>query len=448
MAGMTASDVKQTMQRAKETVAESGADVPLDSVATPQEWQQLHKEVFGDSDALGKLLEYARANSVPPVGFLLVTLVRIAAASHPITVDAGLGPTPLNLFLVLVGDSGMGKDTVIGKSANAYAMKRTGFPQEPVRKPLGSGESMVSAFVPPADDKDDPDPETNPRVLFVEEEITNAETLMKRDGSTLRANLLKLYTGGDFGNATKTSLDTVAGGTYSTGLIIGAQRGKLGALLDNPDDGLPHRFLWTELVDPNRPRTKPNPSPTLETVQFPKAGTVIQACGTARKLVAQKTYLRLTKGYTGGLDSHLVLARIRLAASLAILRGHAQEQGFTDDDWRRAGALVAYSKRVRQSCHAQLQTSAVVKQMTREEAEYATRRERIHQLVYDKLRDSGQVRVSEITNPQRRWRKDAEDMLAELVHAKAIRYVDKQCWIIGKGETWQDFARLRSTRPK
>lgn len=364
---MTTNDVKQTMQRAKETVAEIGADIPLESVATPQQWEQLHKEVFDGSETLGKLLEYARANSVPPVGFLLVTLVRIAAASHPITVDAGIGPTPLNLFLVLVGDSGMGKDTLISKSANAYSMERTGFPQESVKKPLGSGESIVSAFVPPVVDKDDPAPEANPRVLFVEEEISNAETLMNRDGSTLRSNILKLWTGGDFGNATKTSLDTVAGGTYSTGLIIGAQRGKAGALLDNPDDGLPHRFLWAELVDPNRPWLESGHSPTLETVQFPKAGTVIQACTPARKLVARNTHLRLTKGYTGGLDSHLVLARIRLAASLAILRGHAQQRGFTGDDWRRAGALVAYSKTVRQSCHARLQTAAVVKQMTREE---------------------------------------------------------------------------------
>jgi len=116
-----------------------------------------------------------------------------------------------------------------------------------------------------------------------------------------------------------------------------------------------------------------------------------------------------------------------------------------EDDRRRAGALAAYSKKVRESCNERLQTSAVVKQMTREEAEYAARRKRIHQLVYKALKDSEQVRVSEITNPQRRWRNDAQDMIAELVHAKAIRYVDKQCWIIGKGEAWQDFARSRST---
>ena len=155
--------------------------------------------------------------------------------------------------------------------------------------------------------------------------------------------------------------------------------------------------------------------------------------------------MRLTKGYSGGLDSHLLLTRVRIAALLAVFRGHAEERGFTDDDWRRAGALIAYSKKVRESCNERLQASAVVKQMTREEAEYAARRKRIHQLVYEALKGSEQVRVSEITNPQRRWRKDAEDMLAELVHAKAIRYVDKQCWIIGKGETWQDFVSSLNT---
>lgn len=445
MPKMTASHVKQTMQRAKETVAEFGADIPLDSVLTAQEWEQLHRDVFDGSDALEHLQDYARAHYVPPIAFLLVTLTRIAAASHPTTVNAGLGATPLNTFLVLVGDSGMGKDTVINRSTKAYSLVRTSFPAGLEERPLGSGESLVSAFVPPASGKDDPAPKPNPRVLFTETEISNAETLMKRDGATLRQNLLKLYSGSTVGNATKNSVDTVAGGTYSTGLIIGAQRGRVGALLDNPDDGLPHRFMWTELLDPNVPSQLPKVGPELAAVQFPKAGTVIQACGKASRQVKQRGRLRLTKGFTGGLDSHLLLTRVRIAALLAVFRGHAEEHGFTDDDWRRAGALVAYSKKVRESCNDRLRTSAVVEQMTREEAEYAARRKSIHQKIYKALKDSDQARVSKITNPQRRWRKDAEDMLAELVHAKAIRYVDKQCWIIGKGETWQDFVSSLNT---
>ena len=445
MPKMTANDVKQAMQRAEATTARAGADIPLDSVLTAQEWEQLHRDVFDGSDTLEHLQDYARAHYVPPVAFLLVTLTRIAAASYPTTVNAGLGPTPLNSYLVLVGDSGMGKDSVISRSTKAYSLIRTSIPEVLEERPLGSGESLVSAFVPPAPDKDDPAPKPNPRVLFTETEISNAETLMKRDGATLRQNLLKLYSGSTVGNATKNSVDTIAGGTYSTGLIIGAQRGRVGALLDNPDDGLPHRFMWTELLDPNVPSQLPKVGPELDAVQLPKAGTVIQACDKASRQVKQRSRLRLTKGYTGGLDSHQLLTQVRIAALLAVFRGHAEERGFTDDDWRRAGALVAYSKKVRESCNERLQTSAVVKQMTREEAEYAARRKRIHQLVYGKLRDSGQVRVSEITNPQRRWRKAAEDMLAELVHAKAIRYVDKQCWIIGKGEAWQDFAASLST---
>lgn len=445
MPKMTANDVKQAMQRAKETVAEFGADIPLDSVLTAQEWKQLHRDVFDGSDALEHLQDYARAHYVPPIAFLLVTLTRIAAASHPITVNAGLGPTPLNSYLVLVGDSGMGKDSVISRSTKAYSLVRTSFPAGLEERPLGSGESLVSAFMPPAPGKDDPAPKPNPRVLFTETEISNAETLMKRDGATLRQNLLKLYSGSTVGNATKSSVDTVAGGTYSTGLIIGAQRGRVGALLDNPDDGLPHRFVWTELVDPNVPSQLPKVGPELDAVQLSKAGTVIQACDKASRQVKQRSRLRLTKGYTGGLDSHLLLTRVRVAALLAVFRGHAEERGFTDDDWRRAGALVAYSKKVRESCNERLQTSAVVKQMTREEAEYAARRKRIHQLVYKALKDSEQVRVSEITNPQRRWRNDAGDMIAELVHAKAIRYVDKQCWIICKGEAWREFTTSLST---
>lgn len=448
MPGMTASDVKQTMQRAEATAARVGADIPLDSVLTAQEWEQLHRDVFDGSDALEHLRDYARAHYVPPVAFLLVTLTRIAAASHPITVNAGLGPTPLNSFLVLVGDSGMGKDTVINRSTKAYSLVRTSFPAGLEERPLGSGESLVSAFMPPAPDKDDPAPKPNPRVLFTETEISNAETLMKRDGATLRQNLLKLYSGSTVGNATKNSVDTIAGGTYSTGLIIGAQRGRVGALLDNPDDGLPHRFMWTELLDPNVPSQLPKVGPELDAVQFPKAGTAIQACGKASSQVKQRSRLRLTKGYTGGLDSHLLLTQVRIASLLAVFRGHAEERGFTDDDWRRAGALVAYSKKVRESCNERLQTSAVVKQMTREESEYRARMSHVHQKVYDALKVSDQTRVSKITNACRRYRDDAKEMVTELIDAKAIRYVDNQQRIISKGEAWQDFVASLSTRPK
>ncbi|MEW4988300.1 hypothetical protein [Corynebacterium sp. 045007] len=445
MPKMTASDVKQTMQRAEATADRVGADIPLDSVLTAQEWEQLHRDVFDGSDTLEHLRDYARAHYVPPVAFLLVTLTRIAAASYPTTVNAGLGPTPLNAYLVLVGDSGMGKDSVISRSTKACSLIRTSFPEVLEERPLGSGESLVSAFVPPAPGKDDPAPKPNPRVLFTETEISNAEALMRRDGATLRQNLLKLYSGSTVGNATKNSVDTVAGGTYSTGLIIGAQRGRVGALLDNPDDGLPHRFMWTELLDPNVPSQLPKVGPELDAVQFPKAGTAIQACGKASSQVKQRSRLRLTKGYTGGLDSHLLLTRVRVAALLAVFRGHAEEHGFTDDDWRRAGALVAYSKKVRESCNERLQTSAVVKQMTREESEYRARMNHVCQKVYEALKDSDQARVSRITNACRRYRDDAKEMVTELIDAKAIRYVDKQCWVIGKGEAWREFTTSLST---
>lgn len=300
MTGMSANDVKQTMQHAKETIASIGATIPLDSVLNLPEWKQLHADVFSGSTDLETLRDYARASYVAPTAFLMVTLTRIAAVSYPLTVDSGTGTTPLNTYLTLVGDSGMGKDTVINKSACAYSFTRTGFPVELRERPLGTGESLVSAYMPPAPDKDNPMPPPSPRVLFVETEVSNAETLMKREGATLRQNFLKLYSGGVVGNATKTSVDTVEAGTYSAGVIIGAQRARVGALLDNPDDGLPHRFLWTELVDPTRPTDNPK-CPPLPAIELPKAGTVIHACDTAKQAVKRAARLRLEKAIQGDL---------------------------------------------------------------------------------------------------------------------------------------------------
>lgn len=415
----------------------------LNSALPYEDWELLHNAVFSGEPRLQEIHDYARAHSVAPIALLCVVLTRIAAASHPVTVNAGLGETPLNLYLALVGDSGAGKDTVLNRAEKALPLTRSEFPITPAERPLGSGESLITAFNPVAAGNDDMPPIPETRVLFTETEISNAGVLMRREGSTLRSNLLKLYSGSTAGSATKSETTTVQAGSYSCGLVVGVQRGTVGVLLDNPDDGLPHRFLWTELVDPLRPDgTQPDRS--LSSCKLPPPGTVIHACKEARDETTAKRDIALQFGITGGLDSHHNLTRIRVAALLAILRGDA-EKGFTLDDWSRANLIVTYSQIVRTSCEQYLRERTEVARIEHEQTITNVRRAKARTSVYEALKDlkgNEAVNRSPLTNRNRRYREETAEVIDDLLAAGILKIQqgDEEGKYLQRGENWGEFA--------
>lgn len=342
--------------------------LPLVSVLKTEQWSDFDKRLFEGSDQLEKLRDYARAAGVSPVGFLCTTLVHLASISHPLTVDVGLEPTPLNLMLALVGDSGAGKDMTLHKARGAYTFTRNGQPVECLEYPLGSGESLPSVYCPPVDPKRNESPSRVHHALFVDTEVSSVGVLMGRQGSTLRSMLLKQFIGSSLGNGTKQGSAVVQGGTYSAGVVIGVQPGKAGILLDDAEDGFPQRFLWTELVDPFAP-LEMGKLPKLNSVELPPPGTVIHGCPEA-VTVFNGQRLRRVHGHTDGVNSHVKLIRARIAALLAILREHATT-GFDDDDWERAGLLVDYSKRVREYCVEQVENREIDRQLDRTEQQHA-----------------------------------------------------------------------------
>lgn len=411
-------------------------ELPLDSVYTSQQWTGLHTAIFNESKALESLRDYARATGVAPVALLVTTLTRLAALSYPVTVDVGLGPTPLNLFTVLVGDSGAGKDLTI-RRAGAYRFTRNGGVVEPIERPLGSGESLVSAFIAQPEKKGE-GVQIEHRALFTETEVSNADTLMRRDGSTLRQNLLKIYSGSGFGSATKEQVHSVDADSYSAGLIIGAQRAKVGALLDRPDDGLPHRFVWAELVDPHRPDVNRLYAPNE--VALPEPGTVIEACDEAKAEFNSRKKLRLTRGYTGGLESHSLLTRARIAALLSILRENGNSV-FTDDDWGRAGALMDYSRHVRESCVDAMDTVRTIRAMEKAAKAEETKDQKVRESFITAFNGKETVRVSPIKQHFRRARENADSVLAEMLETRAVVFADEHHWSIRRGDGWDTYVR-------
>lgn len=392
--------------------------LPLVSALTTKEWGKFDKDLFS-SVKLQSLRDYARAAGVSPVGFLCTTLVHLASISHPLTVDVGLGATPLNLMLALVGDSGAGKDMTLHKARGACTFTRNGQPVECLEYPLGSGESLPSVYCPPVDPKRNESPSRVHHALFVDTEVSSVGVLMGRQGSTLRSMLLKLFSGSSFGNGTKQGSSVVQDGTYSAGVVIGVQPGKAGILLDDVEDGFPQRFLWTELVDPFAPLEMGEP-PRLDSVELPPPGTVIRGCTEAMAVFGEQR-LRRAFGHTDGVNSHVKLIRARIAALLAILEQRATT-GFTKDDWVRAGLLVDYSKRVRERCMKQAASKEIDRKLDKAEQERAARMVRAKGHIFRKLRDNKEFKLGDLKQAAK---SDIREAISDVINDWSKRRIIK-----------------------
>lgn len=393
--------------------------LPLVSVLKTEQWSDFDKRLFGGAAKLESLRDYARAAGVSPVGFLCTTLVHLASISHPLTVDVGLGATPLNLMLALVGDSGAGKDMTLHKARGACTFTRNGQPVECLEYPLGSGESLPSVYCPPVDPKRNESPSRVHHALFVDTEVSSVGVLMGRQGSTLRSMLLKQFIGSSLGNGTKQGSSVVQGGTYSAGVVIGVQSGKADILLDDAEDGFPQRFLWTELVDPFAP-LEMGELPRLNSVELPPPGTVIRGCAEAMAAFSGQRSRRL-RGHTDGVNSHAQLIRARIAALLAILREHATTD-FTKDDWERAGLLVDYSKRVRERCVKQAASKAIDRKLDKAEQEHARRMVRAKGHVFRKLRDNEEFKLGDLKQAAK---SDIREAISDVINDWSKRRIIK-----------------------
>lgn len=363
--------------------------MPLRSVLTPREWAELDAALFDGSAVLESIRDHARHVRVSPTALLFVSLVRVLAAIPPtVTLNAGGGPAALNLFVSLIGPSGAGKDRTINAAARALTVYNGPREVETPTFPLGSGEGVVGVFAP-REGADGPIPGEE-RALFVETEVSALTVLMGRTGATLRSTLLKVYSGGDLGMTNKAERVSVEWGTYRAGLIVGAQPDRVGGILDDDGDGLPQRFLWTELVDPLREPGRAYPAADALPVTLPEFDDKgITFCDAAVDATRAADDNRLISGHTGGLNAHGHLTRLKAAAAIAALRGRAHVDA---DDWRRSGVLMAYSDRVRASCLAHLEGQRIAAEVEKRERHEAAeehtlnaRRETVRGKVFDSL---------------------------------------------------------------
>ncbi|MBF6233957.1 hypothetical protein [Nocardia farcinica] len=276
-----------------------------------------------------------------------VVLARAVAATDPNVV---LPPTigsakSINLFVALVGPSGGGKGAAEGAATDAVEfIGSNSMPIAIEEFPLGSGEGIARTFqTGPIDE----DARGRSRAMFSVPEVDTIAAIGTRRGSTLMAELRKVYMGEQIGfaNANKNTRTTLAAHSYRACMTIGVQPLKAGPLLDDADGGTPQRLLWLPVSDPDAPDERPaEPKPMRVKVRAWTARVELNVPEVARQEMDAHRLAVLRGDDVDPLDGHRMLTRLKVAAALSILDAR---EFVTEEDWQLAGTVIRVSDRTR-----------------------------------------------------------------------------------------------------
>lgn len=297
---------------------------------------------------LDHIRTYARARRAGPWAVLGAVLARTVAATDPNLMLPELTgvPASLNLFVVLVGKSGGGKGIAEGVARHAVTFADGMGAVEIEEYPIGSGEGIARTFMPAPRESDAPAPT---RAILSAPEIDTVVAIGGRQGSTLMAELRKVYSGESIGftnanRATRTAIDAHA---YRACMILGAQPLKSGPLFSDAAGGTPQRCLFLTVYDHDSPEEAPA-TPDAIVVKIERYGDRDQVHMPFPDEVHQEFnryhWVRVRGDEIDELDGHKMLTRAKVAAALAILD---ERYEVSAEDWSLAGTIVHSSDRTR-----------------------------------------------------------------------------------------------------
>lgn len=366
-----------------ETLARLNRDDPAEALIDEQEFWSARTE-------LGNLRDFARSRRVGPWSMFGVVLARAMAVVPPCVVlpplvgDYG----SLNLFVAIAAKSGSGKGTS-EKAAKAAVLTS---PVVHSASP-GSGEGILKEY---AYKKGREQVDIRNSVLFSVPEIDSLAALKGRSGSTLMPELRKAWMGEQLGfsYAADDKKIPIKDHRYRMTMVVGVQPGRSQTLFEDADGGTPQRFLWFPTTDPDRPRELPENPEVLKLPRWPGGELVTKnATETVQSVDGKETRLlfnvarmklsdepnpdefqvldvprsaveaidaevaaKLDGRDTDDLDSHGLLARLKVAAALMWLAGRTD--AVTEEDWYLAGIVKAISDRTRVQVRQTLQAKA------------------------------------------------------------------------------------------
>lgn len=249
-------EFEASVRSARQYAAESGPVLPE---TTPTRLAQADFEdvdpeidLWDKTPRLKHIAQAADSMGRNRLALLSVTIARVLAEVHPSVClpgieDGAIGSrAALNLGVAMVGSSGQGKTSFARKS-----MELLGCDQDFITKSPSTGQGLIQTYLK-LDENGENVLISDPRRIFIVDEIDTLGALGKDTGSTLLSEVRTLLTGGTTGstNATKERQRMLHGGTYNFQLIVGVQPARAGALLDGSDAGTPQRFIWIPVTDP------------------------------------------------------------------------------------------------------------------------------------------------------------------------------------------------------
>lgn len=222
----------------------------MDGKATPAPSvsEEELEDFWSSSDVLAKIRDRAIAKRVSPSLVLLAVLATVSYVVPPTVRIPGIigRPSPLNLYVGVVGESGAGKGAATGVARELLG----GLPYGPVVSRLGTGEGLYRLLgVRPSGKQAMTDRRTYRRtaaVLLDVPEVTELNNLTSKEGATITSALLQAWSGEAFGSsyADVNRLFSFPAMSYRLSMLVGVQPEASEALLAKDSIGLPQRMVF------------------------------------------------------------------------------------------------------------------------------------------------------------------------------------------------------------
>lgn len=370
------------------------------------------EEFWSARPVLQHIRKLAQARRAGPWAVLAVSLARAVTTVPPTVALPGVigGRQSLNCFAALVGPSGGGKGAA--EAAAAEGFRFTSGRINPI--PVGSGEGIARTFRPVGTKPDDPNPVTT--ALFSAPEVDSLAALAARTGSTLSAELRKLYSGEHIGfaNAAAATRNIVAAHSYRAVFVVGVQPLRAHTLLDGADGGLPQRFIWVPVSDPDAPQDAPD-DPGVWKVKVPAwsrpgAGHLKVIDDAPLDLEVPQEAIDEIRSHrlavlreaadVDALDGHRLLTQLKAAVGLMALDGRTV---VSSEDWQLAAILMDVSARTRERCRKAIRehsrtanTARALATADRDEIMSDRKLQRAKQAIMRWLSKSGRLAASDL----------------------------------------------------
>lgn len=388
-------------------------------------------DVFDGREALRRLRDNARNAGEAPFAVLAAAIIRVLVATPPTLTLPGVGARSgtgsLNMYAALAAPSGGGKGESADVARNSLDVIDTHGTAVTVRElPIGSGEGLIAAFMPPPGATE---PEES-RLLFDVDEITQLTALSGRTGATLEPTILSMFSGKTVGNtnASKETTRRVEAGTYRVGILTAMQPSNAGDLLNKHGSGLPQRFLWADMDDPEHDMDTPEAPPVQVKVPAkddPPRSVVV--CDEVRAAIRADKEGKRDGHYPHAWDSHAIQCQEIVGVALSLLDGRNGD--VTSEDWRLAGLIWQHNRDTRVKClqgsrdkATEEATERLLVRTAARDRVSDSRVEKAREVIEEALRaGQGRFARSKVRNDKaRRCRTEFDDVLAEMKEDRKV----------------------------